>query len=32
MAAIAVIQDRCDCIALLHTFLHLIVRSDAATH
>lgn len=32
MATIAVIQDRCDCIALLHTFLHLIVRTNATTH
>ena len=32
MATIAVIQDRCDCIALLHTILHPVVRSDAATH
>ncbi len=32
MATVAVIQNRRDFIALLHSFLHPVIRTNAATH
>ena len=32
MVTIAVIQNRRDCIALLHSILHPVIRANAATH
>ena len=32
MATVIVIQDWRDCIALLHTFLYLVICTNAAAH
>ena len=32
MAAVVVVQDGCDSLALLHTFLYPVVRPDALAH